>query len=146
MSIKKNEKTVYENMTIKGNSKIVPYIENMVDMQLLRLDLTNFTSRELKEVFHYLDGSRQKKLDEKKKEEEKKKESEKQIKEDKNKDLIIEEEINIDDEPEKKTKEKVINLNDSKFIQFESFMLNKLFVKYLTKSYIIKCILRDIFT
>ena len=146
MSIKKNEKTVYENMTIKGNSKIVPYIENMVDMQLLRLDLTNFTSRELKEVFHYLDGSRQKKLDEKKKEEEKKKESEKQIKEDKNKDLIIEEEINIDDKPEKKTKEKVINLNDSKFIQFESFMLNKLFVKYLTKSYIIKCILRDIFT
>ena len=155
MSIKKNEKTVYENMTIKGNSKIVPFIENMIDMQLIRLDLTNFSSREMKEVFHYLDGTRQKKLDEKKKEDEKikedekKKEDEKQIKEDiegENKDLIIEEDINIDDEPEKKNKEKIIDLNDTKFKQFESFTSNKLFVKYLRKSYIIKCIFRDIFT
>ena len=68
MTIKKNEKDFYEYNTIKGESKMVSFIENQVDMQLGLLDLTNFSSREMKEVVKYLDGSRKKKLKEKEKE------------------------------------------------------------------------------
>ena len=71
MTIKKNEKDFYEYNTIKGESKMVSFIENQVDMQLGLLDLTNFSSREMKEVVKYLDGSRKKKLKEKEKEKKK---------------------------------------------------------------------------
>jgi hypothetical protein len=51
---------------------MVSFIENQVDMQLGLLDLTNFSSREMKEVVKYLDGSRKKKIKRKRKRKEKK--------------------------------------------------------------------------
>ena len=159
MTIKKNEKDFYEYNTIKGESKMVSFIENQVDMQLGLLDLTNFSSREMKEVVKYLDGSRKKKLKEKEKEKKKKLEEEKKekkkIKSKKNiEDIIITtEEKDIDDEiinekdnKDEKKKEKIIDLNDPKFQQFETFTSTKLFMKYLSKRYLLKCIFREIFS
>ena len=41
---------------------------------------------------------------------------------------------------------KIIDLNDYKFKQFDKLLTNKVFMKYLTKSYIIKCIFQELFT
>jgi hypothetical protein len=72
-TIEKNEIDIYERDIIQGKTKITSFIENMVDMQLNTLDLSNFTSAEMKEVKTYFDGTRAKKLIELKKEREKKK-------------------------------------------------------------------------
>ena len=45
---------------------------------------------------------------------------------------------------QKKEKEKMIDLNEPKFKKLEKFISGKLFIKYLTKTYIIKSILVDI--
>ena len=62
MNIKKNERDFYEKNTIQGDSKIVSFIESQVNIQLGLLDLSSFTEQEMKEVVHYFDGTRQKKL------------------------------------------------------------------------------------
>ena len=72
-TIEKNEIDLYERDIIQGKTKITSFIENMVDMQLNTLDLSNFTSAEMKEVKTYFDGTRAKKLAELKKDREKKK-------------------------------------------------------------------------
>ena len=61
-SIKKGEKDLYEKNVIKGDSKVISFIESQVDMMLETLDLKNykFTEREIKEIIHYLDGTRRK--------------------------------------------------------------------------------------
>ena len=61
-TIEKNEIDLYERDIIQGKTKITSFIENMVDMQLNTLDLSNFTSAEMKEVKTYFDGTRAKKL------------------------------------------------------------------------------------
>jgi len=45
-----------------------------------------------------------------------------------------------------KKEEKIIDLSDPKFTQFEAFTSLKLYVKYLSKSYLIKCIIKEIFS
>ena len=122
-SIKKGEKDLYEKNVIKGDSKVISFIESQVDMMLETLDLKNykFTEREIKEIIHYLDGTTEKKLKEKKKKEEKEKKKKKKAekgkkkknkeKDDNNKEIedkIQEEEI-IEEEEKKegeKNKEK----------------------------------------
>ena len=172
MTIKKNEKDLYEKNTIKGDSKMVSFIESQVDMQLNLLVLNNFTSREMKEVVHYFDGTMTKKEKEKKEKEKKEKEKKEKEKKEKgkkdeaNKDkdeakeeekmeikeedatnIIENEKIKDDgDETKKKKEEKIIDLNDAKFKQFENFISLKLYVKYLSRTYIIKCIIKEIFS
>jgi hypothetical protein len=60
MTINQDERDLYEKNTIKGNSNKVSFIESEVDLQLSLLDLTNFSSREMKEVVHFFDGTRKK--------------------------------------------------------------------------------------
>ena len=158
MTIKKDEKDLYEQSTIKGDSSMVSFIENQVDMQLMSFDFSNFSTREMKEVVQYFDGTRKKKLEKQEKEKkalEKKKLSESNIniilKENKeNEEIENEDEIKIKEvkeiKAEDKKEEKIIDLNDPKFIQLERFVSSKLYLKYLTKSYIIKCIFKEIFS
>ena len=70
-SIDQNEKDIYERDTIQGKTKITSFIENMVDMQLNTIDLSCFTSLEMKEVKSYFDGTWEKKLAEIRKKKEK---------------------------------------------------------------------------
>ena len=107
----------------------------------------------MKEVIQYFDGTRQKKL--KEKEIKEKKEKKKLEKEGKNilekkesdKDIIeIKEEKEIKKKNNKKQKEKIVDLTDAKFLQLEKFASSKLYLKYLTKSYLIKNILKEIFS
>ena len=179
MSIKKEEKDLYEKNVIKGESNMVSFIESQIDMKLNSLDLSSFTKREMKEVVHYLDGTREKKLKEKKKKEAKEakekkskekkknkkmkknkvKDNDKNKEEEKKKDNNNNnEEINKEEEKKEgeinnenieekeKNKEIIINLEEPKFKQFENLLTSKLFVKYLKKTYIIKCIFSELFS
>ena len=171
MTIKKDEKDLYELNTIKGDS-MISFIESQVNKQLNLLVLDNFTKREMKEVIKIFDGTREKELKEKEKKE--KEEKKKKDKSSKNKDKEKEEEKeeikeeekkeennNINnsqnvkeneedkkdvDKKKKKKEEKIIDLNDAKFKQFENFITLKLYVKYLKPSYIIKLIFKEIFS
>ena len=169
-TIEKNEIDIYERDIIQGKTKITSFIENMVDMQLNTLDLSSFTSAEMKEVKTFFDGTRAKKLLELKKDREKKK-----IFQNTGKKLIflnkLKKDMKNQDEPEnlaiikkradtfkiknkgvldevkkqkKKDEEKMIDLNQPKFKKLEKFISGKLFIKYLSKSYIIKSILKNI--
>ena len=70
-SIEPNERDVYEKEIIQGRTTITSMLETMVEMQLNILDLSKFTSDELREVKKYFDGTREKELEEIKKEKEK---------------------------------------------------------------------------
>ena len=153
MTIEKDEKDIYEQSTIKGDSTIISFLENQVEFELIYFDLSQFSLREMKEVIQYFDGTRQKKL--KEKEIKEKKEKKKLEKEGKNilekkesdKDIIeIKEEKEIKKKNNKKQKEKIVDLTDAKFLQLEKFASSKLYLKYLTKSYLIKNILKEIFS
>jgi hypothetical protein len=143
----------------------------MVDMQLNTLDLSNFTSAEMKEVKTYFDGTRAKKLAKLKKEREKKK-----VLQNAGKRLIFLNKLKQhmkDDDAKfdnldiikkrtdtfrvknkgilakvKKQKEKaqrqMIDLNQPKFKKLDKFISGKLFIKYLSKKYIIQSILKTI--
>ena len=71
-SIEANERDIYEKEIIQGRTSISSMLETLVEMQLNTLDLSKFTSDELKEVKKYFDGTREKELNEIKKEKEKK--------------------------------------------------------------------------
>ena len=178
-NIEQNERPIYERDTIQGKTKITSFIENMVEMQLNTLDLSSFTSTEMKAVKKYFDGTRAKELLEKRKEKEKKKKFK-----DAGKKIIMlnrlrdeieknkkEKEVKLEDRLEsgktrdkrfdtftvknkgvleevkkqqKKEQEIIIDLTQPKFVKLEKFISGKLFIKYLSKSYIIKSILKDI--
>ena len=70
-SIEPNERDVYEKEVIQGRTTISSMLETMVEMQLNILDLSKFTSDELREVKKYFDGTREKELQEMKKEKDK---------------------------------------------------------------------------
>ena len=182
-SIDQNEKDIYERDTIQGKTKITSFIENMVDMQLNTIDLSCFTSLEMKEVKSYFDGTWEKKLAEIRKKKEKTKQiqntTNKIIKANKMAKMLltmkkenVENGENMDEDKEKeevtqrerldtfkeknlgvlkevknqqkKEKKKVIDLEQPKFQKLEKFVTSKLFIKYLSKSYIIKSIINNI--
>ena len=171
-TIEKNEIDLYEKDIIQGKTKITSFIENMVDMQLNTLDLSNFTSAEMKEVKTYFDGTRAKKLAELKKDREKKK-----VFQNVGKKLIFLNKLNKDmknnnedkfenldiikkradtfriknkgvlaevKKQKEKDQKKMIDLNQPKFKKLDKFISGKLFIKYLSKSYIIQSILKTI--
>ena len=61
-SIEINEREEYEKELIQGRTTISSMLETMVEMQLNTIDLSNFTSDELREVKKYFDGTREKEL------------------------------------------------------------------------------------
>ena len=181
-SIERNERDVYEKEIIQGRTTISSMLETMVEMQLNTLDLSKFTSDELREVKKYFNGTREKELMAIKIEKEKKE----KIKKIANRVITLNqirkefgksvgrlgmkkfgkmEEYNMDDGlnnkkeiqihkssfynnmklQEEKKEQKKIDLTQQKFVELEKFTSNELFVKYLKTTYIIKCILTDIF-
>ena len=70
-SIDIDEREVYEKEVIQGRTTISSMLETMVELQLNTIDLSKFTSNELREVKTYFDGTREKELLKLKKEKEK---------------------------------------------------------------------------
>ena len=143
----------------------------MVDLNLDKLKLSDFTESELKEVKKFFDGHGEeqlKKLESQKKMKKRKQQMQMKTKfvtkilEDFNKkEKTLDDMIKNEDEQdenkgkdedikeegkEKKEEEESIDLTQPKFKVLEKFLKAELFQKYLKTSYIIKCIISDIFT
>ena len=146
-SIDENERDEYEKEIIQGRTTISSMIESLFDMQLNTIDLSKFTSEELREVKKYFDGTREKELIEIEKKREK-------LAKFKNaaKAIIFLNKLKKKSENfidnleyrEKKNNKNKIELNQQKFKALEEFASSELFIKYLKTGYIIKCIITDI--
>ena len=169
--INNEDKEEYERDLIQGKINVKSIIEKMVDLNLDKLNLSDFTESELKEVKKFFDGNSEeqlKKLESQKKMKKKKQQMQMKTKfvtkiiEDFNKkektldEIILNKEEKDEDKDkdedmkeegkEKEEEEESIDLTHPKFKVLEKFLKTELFQKYLKTSYIIKCILSDIFT
>ena len=129
-----DDKDIYEKDLIQGHIEVKTSIEKLVDYNLGKLELFDFTENEMKEVKKYFDGTKQKEMKqlEKQKQSDKKKKDkyEAKILEDLNKketlldDLLLGElpknkdkKIDKKEEKEEKDKKKIINLEDVEEIE-----------------------------
>ena len=115
--IDKDERDIYKKEVIQGRTTITSMLESLVEKQLNTINLSEFTTGELKDVKKYFDGTKKNEL--------------KKLKDDNN---------------ENKNEEKEKDIVKTKFEELEKFTSNELFVKYLKTNYIIKCIIKDIFS
>ena len=160
-NISSKEKYLYERDIIKGKSQVSTMLENLIESELKTIELTQFTEREMKELKQYFDGSRKKRYEElvkkraklqkqRQKEKEKqeklklknkfdeKKEKEKQDKEREKRDKERKERI------AKRKNEKRVNIRDKKFLPIRTIAAKKIFEKYLSKTFIIGSIFKDV--
>ena len=166
-NISENYKYIFEHEIIKGKSELLSPIENFIEKELLGVDLSDFTESEMNELKQYFDGTRKKKLEallKKKKKLSKMKKSvnkviminelgktKNQSEEDKAK--LEKEKQKIRQErraflekmqQEKRTSTSRIKLHSPKYKNIIKLSQSEDLVKYLSKSYIISSIFKDI--
>lgn len=168
--MKQEEKEEYERDTIQGKIEVKTSIEKMVDMNLEKLELSEFNIKEMIEVKKFFDGTRAAELQKLEKQKKRKKEKSKRDKKNKyegkvladlenktkNLDKFILNEGNEQEKEKEKNKEKndkdnqdqedLVDLTQPKFKILEKFIKTELFQRYLKSSYIIKCIINDFIT
>ena len=163
-NIPEKEKINYERDMIQGKCQVNSYVETLIENELNAIDISVFTESEMKELKQYFDGSRKKKLEELKKKrkklekvkntakkiiainkimpkKEKTEEEKAKSKEFKVKIANERREIRLKSLNEKKKK---INIRGPKYRNMREIAQNNIFAKYLTKSYLIQSIFRDL--
>ena len=174
--ISNEEKEEYEINIIQGNNAVKTFIEKEVDFYVSKLDVGEYTEKEMKYIEKYFDGTieaemkkieKQNKLEKKKQLKQRREKYLNKINEDFDKKIkLLDDELKGDDflkdekvekkvekklskkAAKKKEKEEEIKmiLNEPKFKIFEKFIKSELFQKYLKTSFILQCILKDLIT
>ena len=164
-NISDQEKYIYERYMIQGKSKVNTLLEDEIESELNAIDIEHFTESDMKELKQYFDGTRKKKLEKLKNKKKKlqkmkkmgekiialnkitKKEKTAEEKKELNiiKEKILKERKELREEREKEyINKRKINIREPKYKNFIKISQNNIFDKYLSKSYIIQTMLKDI--